>query len=222
VGFAERFRTTNRWLDCGYGEGGLLAIAEQRGWNCYGIEVSPVVLEYGRERGWVVASEPAGDLGFTRGGFDVVTMIEFLEHVANPGDFLNDAARWLRSGGLLYLTTPNVRSLNARILRLSWSVVSPPEHLVLWTVPALLSVLTKAGFQVLRVRSEGFNPSETLGTVQRWRGVEAPVDRNRSAAAMSEALARTTMSRALKNSINRGLSVLRLGDTLKIWARRVG
>jgi SAM-dependent methyltransferase len=221
VEYADRFRETGRWLDLGYGEGALLTVAKRRGWSCYGVEVSERVLEYGRGQGWVVTSEPQSDPRFVAGNFDVVTMIEFLEHVTTPARFLDDAGCWLRRGGLLYVTTPNIRSLNGRILGLSWSVVSPPEHIVLWTVRALRSAVARAGFRVFRMRSEGLNPSEILA-LARSRRVENVVDRNKSAIALSEALSRTRARRALKTAINGGLNVLRLGDTLKVWARRVG
>jgi Methyltransferase domain len=219
VKYAERFRQTGRWLDVGYGEGALLSIVQQRGWSCHGVEVSERVLEYGRGRGWAVTSEPQNDPRFIAGSFDVVTMIEFLEHVIVPGRFLTDGACWLRHGGLLYVTTPNIRSLNGRILGLGWSVVSPPEHLVLWSVPALRAAVTKAGFRVFRMRSEGLNPSEVLALTRRGKSGK-PVDRNQSAIALSEALARTRTRRTLKAAANAGLNVLRLGDTLKLWARR--
>lgn len=219
---AEFFRKTGRWLDFGYGEGGLLAVAERHGWTCYGIEVSAPVLEYGRERGWVVTSNPTHDPRFAEGAFDVITMIEFLEHVPAPIRFLRDAARWLRPGGLLYITTPNARSLNRRILGVTWSVVSPPEHVTLWTARALRVALATVGFQICRLRAEGYNPSELLARLRRTRTGEAPVDRNRSALALSAALSRTRVRRALKAAINEGLSALRLGDTLKVWALRVG
>jgi SAM-dependent methyltransferase len=216
---AEPFRKTGCWLDLGYGEGALLAIAERHGWACHGSEVSPRALECGRQRGWRVTTDPSGDSRFEPATFDVVSMIEFLEHLGDPIRFLGDAARWLRPGGLLYLTTPNAKSLNARLLGLSWSVVSPPEHIVLWTVRALRRVVTEAGFRVIRVRSEGLNPSEILARIRRAGKVVA-VDRNQSALALSEALSHSAVRRALKWTINAGLSTLRSGDTLKVWAVR--
>jgi SAM-dependent methyltransferase len=52
VSLGERSRLTGRWLDVGYGEGGLLEAAQRRGWSCYGVEVSPSMLEYGSSKGW--------------------------------------------------------------------------------------------------------------------------------------------------------------------------
>lgn len=218
---AEEFRQTGRWLDFGYGEGGILAVAQGRGWLCYGIELSGQALEHGRSRGWTVASDPSSDQRFEPGTFDVVSMIELLEHVPAPAQILRSAAPWLRPGGLLYLTTPNVQSLNGRLLGLAWSVVSPPEHVVLWTASALRNALAAAGFRVVRVRTEGLNPAELLARLRSRRNT-APVDRNQSAFALSEALSRSQSRRALKRVVNAGLSALRLGDTVKVWALREG
>ena len=217
---AERFRKTGRWFDVGYGEGGLLSVAERHRWACHGMEVSPQALEYGRRRAWVVTTDPGGDSRFRDGAFDVMTMIELLEHVPDPTRFLSDAARWLRPGGLLYVTTPNAGSLNRRVLGLSWSVVSPPEHVVLWTVGALRRALAWAGLVPFRVRTEGCNPSEMFARLRPRSGL--PVDRNQTALALSEALSRSPLRRSIKVAINAGLSVSRLGDTIKAWAVRAG
>jgi len=219
---SERFRKTGRLLDVGYGEGALLGIAERRGWICGGTEVSPQALDYGRSRGWTVTKDPANDPRFREGAFDVVTMIELLEHLPEPIRFIEDGARLLRRGGLLYLTTPNAGSLNLRILGLRWSVVSPPEHLILWTVYALRQILNAAGFRVLRIRAEGFNPAEILASMRWSTSRRLSVDRVKSARALSEALSRGPVRRGAKVMVNSALSSLQIGDTLKVWAVRVG
>ncbi len=124
---AERFRRLGRWLDVGYGEGGLLGAAERKGWACHGVEVSPQALEYGRRRGWTVTAE-VDDTRLGDAAFDVVSMIELVEHVAEPRRLFEAAGRWLRAGGLLYLTTPNAGSLNRRLLAEAWSVIAPPAR----------------------------------------------------------------------------------------------
>ena len=71
------------------------------------------------------------------------------------------------------------------------------------------------------MRTEGLNPSEML-SVARWWKNDAVVDRNRSAIALSERLSRTRVRRTLKTVMNETLNALGFGDTLKVWARRVG
>jgi SAM-dependent methyltransferase len=221
VASAEKFRRTGRWLDIGYGEGRLLEIAARRGWACYGVEVSERTLEHGQRRGWSVTADPETDSRFVRSAFDVVTMIECLEHQSTPLAFMRQASQWLRPGGLLCLTTPNIRSLNARVLGTAWSVVSPPEHAVLWTATAVRHALMLVGLRVLSIRSEGHNPCEIVARLWPTRTDGVPVDRNRSGVALSQALARTRTRRVLKAVVNEGLNALGLGDTLKVWAERV-
>jgi SAM-dependent methyltransferase len=217
---AERARVTGHWLDFGYGEGGLLEVAQRRGWACYGVEISPSMLDYGSGKGWMVTSDPDGDPRFVDGTFDVVTMIEVLEHIADPISLLSDAARWLRPEGLLYVTTPNAHGLNCRILKQSWSVVCPPQHLVLWTSRALRAALARAGFNTWRLRAEGFNPAEILAWLRGGRSAAEGVNRYQSGLALSAALERSRVRRIAKALMNRGLSALGLGDTLKVWASR--
>jgi 2-polyprenyl-3-methyl-5-hydroxy-6-metoxy-1,4-benzoquinol methylase len=211
-------RETGRWLDIGFGEGGMLAVAERHGWSCYGTELSPAALAHGKRRSWVVAADADTDPRFVRQGFDIVTMIELLEHLPTPVHLLFAAARWLRPGGLLYITTPNARSLNRCVLGLNWSVVSPPEHLVLWTAVGLRKCLARAGFAVQAVRTDGFNPFEI---VDRLRGPRsAAPSRNSAGFAMNEAFSSSSLRRGLKRGINCLLSLFRLGDTLKVLAVR--
>ena len=216
----DPFRETGRWMDTGYGEGGLLSIAEQHGWNCYGTDISPRALDYGQQRGWIVSATAGDDPRFPSDGFDIITMIEFLEHVNRPQDFLRSAARWLRPGGLVYITTPNAESLNRRFLGLEWSIFSPPEHMTIWTARGLCSALTEAGFKIHRVRTEGFNPAEIIARFNHRNQTARPVDRNNAGFALNNAFSSSPFRRAIKTGINRCLSTFRLGDTLKVWAVR--
>jgi len=220
VGSAEQFRCTGRWLDIGYGEGGLLKIAERYGWDCYGADIAPQALEYGERRGWVVAADAEGDPRFPDEGFDVVTMVEFLEHVGTPDRFLRAASRWLRPGGLLYITTPNAESLNRRFLGLEWSVFSPPEHLTIWTTRGLRYALAKAGFQHQRIRTEGFNPYEILARLRSRDQAPVTVDRNQTALVLNNAFSCSGFRRALKRGINHCLSAVGISDSIKAWALR--
>jgi SAM-dependent methyltransferase len=214
----ESCRQTNRWVDFGYGGGDLLDVAESHQWSCYGVEISGQVLESGRKRGWIVTRDCEKDDRFPEGGFDVVTMIEFLEHVSSPDSFFILAARLLRRGGLLYLTTPNARSINRWLLGSKWSIFSPPEHVTIWTKRALRVALARAGFSDAAIRSEGFNPTEILTQFRSTPSPEIPVNRNEAGRRLNSAFSSTPFRRRVKAGINQGLSALNLGDRLKVRA----
>ena len=132
---------------------------------------------------------------------------------------LSEAGRWLRPGGLLYLTTPNADSLNRRWLGSEWSVFSPPEHLVIWTPRGLRRALARTGFQVRQIRTEGLNPSEMLQRL-RPRSPAATGSRNQTGSALNEKLSSSPYRRKLKAGINQCLSLFKVGDSLKAWAVR--
>ena len=47
--------------------------------------------------------------------FDVVTMLDLVEHLPNPREALEKARRLLKPGGILVVVTPNVDSFAARL-----------------------------------------------------------------------------------------------------------
>lgn len=215
----EAFRQTGKLLDIGFGEGGLLRVAEKNNWACYGTELSPQSLKYGEEQGWTVSKDALNDSRFPKEGFDVVTLIELIEHVPNPDDFLQTAYSLLCPGGLLYLTTPNTQSINRRWLGLDWSVISPPEHITIWSPEGIKKALARNKFTPKEIRTEGFNPVEILAQL-RTKKNESPVavNRNEAGYALNEAFTSSSWRRAVKTTINQGLTTFKLGDGIKVWA----
>lgn len=54
-------------------------------------------------------------LGFKDNEFDVVTAFMILEHIVNPGNFINEIIRVSKNGGIILITIPNIVSLTSRI-----------------------------------------------------------------------------------------------------------
>jgi 2-polyprenyl-6-hydroxyphenyl methylase/3-demethylubiquinone-9 3-methyltransferase len=97
-------------LDVGCG-GGLLAEPLARlGASVTGIDASPEVIAVAREH--MAAMDLhidylAGDVQELDGQFDLITAMEVVEHVADPGPFVQALARRLAPDGLLIMSTPN-------------------------------------------------------------------------------------------------------------------
>jgi SAM-dependent methyltransferase len=218
VADAEPYRRAGRWLDIGFGEGALLSAAGNHGWERYGVEASPQALDFGRGRGWQVFDPGEAEERLPAGHFDVVTLVEVIEHLEEPLQTLHRARRWLRPGGLLYLTTPNAGSLNCRLLGPRWSVVCPPEHLTIWSRRGLRIALDRLALTPVRVRTDGLNPAEILAAARPRRG--APVHRQQAAESLNEALSRTRPRRLVKRTANLILSLLGAGDTIKAWCEK--
>lgn len=104
-------------LDVGSGFGGTLVSIAGAGARVVGLEYDRERLRLCRERLALHGARAGlvrGDgfsLPFPTGCFDVVVCSEVLEHVPRKRAFVEEMIRTLKSGGLLYLSFPNRRSI---------------------------------------------------------------------------------------------------------------
>lgn len=222
------YRRSGRLLDVGFGAGTLLEAAQRAGWQALGVEVSNRAADHVRSLGFDVFCGTLAEARYPSNHFDVVTASEVLEHVADPQMVLQEIARVLRPGGLLWLTTPHGRGVSAQILGLKWSTVSPPEHLQLFSRDGTKTMLAAASLRPVRVVTEGVNPYELLHGL-RARSDQSQVagesgqqgfGRVESSYRLNEALMASPSRRRLKEALNSLLNLGRLGDSLKIWAEK--
>ena len=220
----SRYRQTNRLLDVGCGAGSLLQAARDNGWEAQGIDVSASAVSHSRNLGFEVFHGELNEAQLAKGQFDVITAVEILEHLFDPAKVVNEIHRLLRPGGLFWLTTPNCRSLAARLMGLGWRVVSPPEHLQLFSVEGLRTLLLRAGFTEVQLKTSGGNPIDLCRALKkREKDIQTPQENFDSVARnyrLNEAMTKSNARRALKNAVNRLLNLSRLGDSLKAFAIR--
>lgn len=116
----ERHVQGGSLLDVGCGQGGFLAFAQQRGWRVYGTEVSPELvsaLQRALPQGTFFCGR-LDEVDFRGQRFDAIYLNHVLEHTQNPVLLLKQAAELLRESGVIYVSVPNVASLDARLKNL--------------------------------------------------------------------------------------------------------
>jgi len=213
------FRETNRLLDIGFGAGTILDVASQHGWKSHGLEVSKPAVDQARIRGYEVFHGGLREAKFPDHYFDVITASEILEHLPEPEADLREIVRILRPGGLFWGTTPSARGLSFRLLKLNWSVLSPPEHIQLYSKAGAMILLTKAGFNQINFRTNGLNPMEIVDHFRPNRSTDHKFDRVDTGYLLNEGLTKSPSRKMIKALLNRSLDVLGLGDSLKIYAQ---
>jgi 2-polyprenyl-3-methyl-5-hydroxy-6-metoxy-1,4-benzoquinol methylase len=110
-----------RLLDIGAGAGALVRHACDLGLDAIGVEPSVSHVESGARINRVHLLQgrfphPA----LERRQFDIITMIDVIEHVTEPVDLLRHAADALTPGGMLVVVTPDLGSVAARFLKHRW------------------------------------------------------------------------------------------------------
>jgi SAM-dependent methyltransferase len=217
------YRETGNWLDIGCGRGTLLRAAVAEGWEAVGSEIAPATVDGLRAEGLDARLGLVQELDLPSGAFDVVSAIEVLEHVSDPGTLIAETVRLLRPGGALYLTTPHGRGISARVLRTEWSVVAPPEHLQLFSSRGIRSTLSRHGLRIVRLGTTGVNPYELASKIRlREQSERAERSRVSESYKLNETLSTRRMGAGLKRVANTTLSAMRLGDTLRVLAERPG
>ncbi|MFH1857942.1 MAG: class I SAM-dependent methyltransferase [Candidatus Omnitrophota bacterium] len=153
LGLIERFAKRGRLLDVGCFLGFFLDVARSHGWDCSGVEPSRWARKIAEDRfGLKIVGESLEASHLPESAFDVVTLIDTLEHLPQPQAALSEARRVLKEGGFLYLSTPDIGSPAARILGDRWWGLRP-EHVVYFSKPSLFQWLRRLEFEVLVQRS---------------------------------------------------------------------
>ncbi len=107
-------------LDIGAGSGLLVAALQEAGLTAIGVEPSRSLahIASGEGRAVLQGALPHPDLG--NQCFDLVFLVDVIEHVADPVGLLRLAVDRLEGGGLLVVVTPDAGSFTARILGSRW------------------------------------------------------------------------------------------------------
>lgn len=143
-----------RLLDMGCGLGTALEVAAQRGWQAEGMEVAEATVAWLRERGYAAQCGRAEELQ-AHATFECITMWDTLEHVTDAGAAVHAAARALRPGGVLALTTGDRASVCARLSGRRWHLYNIPEHRFFFTAAALRALFVRNGLQIVELRRRG-------------------------------------------------------------------
>jgi SAM-dependent methyltransferase len=220
IGGLAKFRRTNRLLDIGFGSGNILQAAAKLGWGVYGQEVSRPAIEHAEKLGFEVFHGELFDAAYPDSHFDIVTASEIVEHLTDPEIVLKEIARILRPGGMFWATTPFARSLSFRILGVNWSILSPPEHVQLYSKKGMRQILKSAGFSRIKLKTFGLNPMEIFNHFLSGKESGAHFNRVETGYELNESLSKSPTRLLVKRILNQVLNLTQLGDSMKIYAER--
>jgi SAM-dependent methyltransferase len=139
-----------RLLDVGAGSGMLVEQAIQMGYHAEGIEPSAWLQKMAMERRLPVH---LGTFPHSAapGRFDIISLVDVIEHVSDPMDLLRNIVASLAENGIAVIVTPDVSSVAARILGWRWWHFRV-AHIGYFNKRTLLFALAQAGLQPVLVR----------------------------------------------------------------------
>ncbi len=130
-----------------------------------GIDITKDKIDILKKQGYDVYCQSAETFKFNK-KFDVIFAGDVIEHLSNPGLFLDSSWKHLKKNGLLIITTPNVFALNYKIgglIRLlNNDLKVHPEH-TLWFSPTVIkSLLNRHHFTMEKIKFVNFQNADTI------------------------------------------------------------
>ncbi len=97
--------------------------------------------------------------------FNLIHAGELIEHLDNPGGFLESAGRHLTPDGLLLITTPNALRISNFIYAATGGLKVNPEHTCWFCNTTIKTLLARKGFEVVEI---GYLKHETFGLLRKF------------------------------------------------------
>lgn len=104
--------------------------------------------------------------------FDLILLLNLIEHVADPAAVLSAMHKLLSPGGLILIKTPNIDTLDCRLFRHhNWGGFHCPRHFVLFNRQSLIDLAQRSGLQTTRATYTQGAPQWTC-SILGWLGLK--------------------------------------------------
>lgn len=150
------YKTKGKLLDVGCAFGYFLGVSQAKGFDVYGVDVSPYAVRQarsliGRRR---IVRGTVQDVSWKNGSFSVVIAFQTLEHSVDPVGDLRKMYELLEEGGVLVFVVPDLGSLKAKFMGKSWFGFKPREHLYYFEQDFVSDMIRDIGFKVEKLETD--------------------------------------------------------------------
>jgi SAM-dependent methyltransferase len=152
----EKISTKGKMLEVGCAFGFFLASAEKMGWETQGFEISKYASQIAINNYKInvknvdFLSEPS-----VSNMYDVVCLFDTIEHLLDPNVVIEKVAKELKPGGKIVITTGDINSIHAKVLRKKWRLLAPPLHIYYYSPESITYLLQKHGFSIVSITHKG-------------------------------------------------------------------
>lgn len=129
----NKIEPNSRILDIGCGDGHFLHLCKQKGFKCTGVEGSKNLSSYASSvtKSKIIQGLYNKDM-FPENSFDIITLIQVLEHISEPRKVLEIVKYHLRPKGILAIEVPSIHAPHFLLYRLTGLkyFVKPPHGII--------------------------------------------------------------------------------------------
>jgi len=144
-------------LDIGCGTGYFLNDMKDKGFQTLGIEINEQARDFGKQHFGLNILPPEKLLsGKINQKFNVITLWHVLEHLYQPGLYLQRISELLDSKGVLILALPNPDSFDAQFYQKYWAGFDVPRHIWHFT-PQTIAKFVSEYFTITQLKRLPFD-----------------------------------------------------------------
>ena len=144
----QKIKPSGKLLDIGASSGIMVESALEMGYDAEGIEPSRWLQKQAEKRSLPIHLGTFPMEGLSK-NYDVITLVDVIEHINNPKELLNEINRHLDKKGILIVITPDVDSLIAKLLKWKWWHFRV-AHIGYFNKKTLAQIARGAGFEQLK------------------------------------------------------------------------
>jgi len=163
----EKILSPGKLLSFGCGNGKEIEIALERGWTVHAYDVDPNTIDKLKKKyNAKFYCDDFFNLNLPDGYYDCIYLDQVMEHLKTPSKYLDEFKRLLKSGGVLFIATPNIESIASRWksllgligLKRQYGKHYDTWHHVLYFSPKSLKklLMNNYGFEIVALQNDVF------------------------------------------------------------------
>ncbi len=202
---SKKFGEFKSILEVGAGFGLFVSSFKELGYDAVGIEPSLYSVKIAKEK-FNIEILNADLITFSSDKkFDVILFYHSFEHIPNPVETLFKAKSLLNPKGIVWISLPNVMSLDRFLHKENWNGWSLPYHLFHYSPGSIKNLLKICGFKSIYIQKSFLNPLRIFKTDSK----------------ISETVHSQTKYSKLKELIRKPATLIFSGQNMNVFARVV-
>ncbi|MCX5704057.1 MAG: class I SAM-dependent methyltransferase [Candidatus Omnitrophica bacterium] len=147
----KNYKKSGKLLDIGCGSGRFLSLMQKQGFDVWGCELNLNSKDFAPKflDGRIFYKE-LSKCNLASKSFDVVLMIQSLEHVNQLDELVIEIRRVIKDNGIVFIYVPNMEFFEFRLFGAYYYNLEAPRHLYCFTRRSISNLLSRHGFKVDR------------------------------------------------------------------------
>ncbi len=148
-----QFKKKGKILDIGCSIGTFLDVCRKKGFVPHGLELSQWSVKYANSKknlANVYNATLETQKYFPKSSFDVITMLDLIEHLVDPISELKRVHEYIKPDGIFVIGTMNIDSWFVRLLKGNWPWYMK-MHIYYFSPKTIEKMLNMTGFKVIKV-----------------------------------------------------------------------